>query len=94
MGLLAPLTAAACRNRVCQCFGNATTLNVMLLFFPISRSSFLHWWLGTDFPALIRYHRWLGHGTFVILIIHGPGHLCVFISQHVYAPTHELRTIP
>ena len=29
----------------------------MLLFFPVARSTFLHWMLGTSFPALIKYHR-------------------------------------
>ena len=63
--------------------GNASTLNLLLLFYPLSRSSFLHWWLGTDFPTLIRYHRWLGVGTMLTLTLHGGGYLCVYISAHL-----------
>ena len=43
--------------RVSGAFGWAATLDIMLLFFPVPRSTFLHWLLGTSFPAFIRYHR-------------------------------------
>ena len=43
--------------RVSGAFGWAATLDIMLLFFPVARSTFLHWMLGTSFPALIKYHR-------------------------------------
>ena len=31
----------------------------MLLFYPIPRSTFLHYLLGTGFSSLIKYHRYL-----------------------------------
>ena len=30
----------------------------MLLFFPVPRSTFLHYLLGTGFSSLMKYHRW------------------------------------
>jgi hypothetical protein len=29
----------------------------MLLFYPVPRSSFLHWMLGHNFEMLIKYHK-------------------------------------
>lgn len=37
--------------------GWACCLNLMLLLYPVPRSSFLHWLTGTSFPTLIKYHR-------------------------------------
>ncbi len=31
----------------------------MLMFFPLARCNFLAWMLGSDFPELVRYHRWV-----------------------------------
>lgn len=31
---------------------------MLLMFFPVSRSSFLQWLLRSDYPTLIKYHRW------------------------------------
>ena len=45
------------RCRIAGAFGWAATLDIMLLFFPVPRSTFLHWLLGSSFPALIKYHR-------------------------------------
>ena len=42
---------------VAQSFGWAATPNILLLFYPVPRNSFLHWLFGTDFPGLIKYHR-------------------------------------
>lgn len=35
-------------------------LDLLLLFFPLPRCNFLHWLLGSDFPTLVKYHRWVG----------------------------------
>ncbi|CAD7696626.1 unnamed protein product [Ostreobium quekettii] len=45
--------------------------NLMWLFFPIVRVSPLFDALGLPFEKRIRYHRWLGHFTMVILATHG-----------------------
>ncbi len=37
--------------------GWAATLDILLLFYPVPRSIFLHWLMGTNFPTLIKYHR-------------------------------------
>lgn len=68
---------------VARIMGQAVTLNMLLLFYPLSRSSFIHWWLGTDFPSVIKYHRWMGHGLMWILTLHGVGYLCVYASQDI-----------
>ncbi|KAJ9505885.1 hypothetical protein QJQ45_017303 [Haematococcus lacustris] len=52
-------------------FGSALRPLVMLMFFPVSRSSFFKWLLGTDFISLVRYHRWMSVGVIVISFIHG-----------------------
>ncbi|KAG2452309.1 hypothetical protein HYH02_003333 [Chlamydomonas schloesseri] len=48
-------------------------LDILIMFFPLPRCNFLHWLLGSDFPTLIKYHRWLGHGTLLVYrySIHG-----------------------
>ncbi len=38
-------------------WGWVSVVDLLLVFYPVSRSSFLHWITGTDFPKLIRYHR-------------------------------------
>ena len=38
--------------------GWAATLDILLLFYPVPRSIFLHWLMGTNFPTLIKYHRY------------------------------------
>lgn len=37
--------------------GWAATLDILLLFYPVPRSIFLHWLMGTNFPTIIKYHR-------------------------------------
>ena len=44
-------------NRLGGCLAWAATLNLMLLFYPVPRSSFLHWMLGQNFEMLIKYHK-------------------------------------
>lgn len=72
---------AANATAVFASFGNALTIDMLLLFYPLSRSSFLHWWLGTDFPSIIKFHRWMGHGTFWVCTVHAIGYLAVWISM-------------
>ncbi|KAL0040033.1 hypothetical protein WJX79_003372 [Trebouxia sp. C0005] len=57
-------------DSVAQSFGWAATPNILLLFYPIPRNTFLHWVFGTDFPGLIKYHRWLGTGTILTVSCH------------------------
>ena len=48
---------SGCNSRVGAGCGWACCLNLMLLLYPVPRSSFLHWLTGTSFPTLIKYHR-------------------------------------
>ena len=48
-----------CTHRVGAGCGWACCLNIMLLMYPVPRSSFLHWLSGTSFPTLIKYHRYM-----------------------------------
>ena len=52
---------------VAQSFGWAATPNILLLFYPIPRNTFLHWVFGTDFPGLIKYHRYKPVPNHVVL---------------------------
>ena len=38
--------------------GWAATFDILLLFYPVPRSSFLLWLLGTSFPEFVKYHRY------------------------------------
>ena len=55
--------------RIAGAFGWAATLDIMLLFFPVPRSTFLHWLLGSSFPALIKYHRLAALPCILLLIL-------------------------
>ena len=68
--LLAPASQDACACRLGGVFAWAATPNIMLLFYPVPRSTFLHWMLGQNFQQLIKYHRCRG------------GVDCVLVSSH------------
>ncbi|PNH12965.1 Ferric reduction oxidase 2 [Tetrabaena socialis] len=59
------------QNNLAKYYGWVGRLDMLVLFFPLPRCNFLHWLLGADFAALIKYHRWLGHGTLVMMSLHG-----------------------
>ncbi|KAK9845990.1 hypothetical protein WJX81_007894 [Elliptochloris bilobata] len=61
--------------------GWAASLDILLLFYPVPRSCFLNRLLGAGFPLLIKYHRWLGHGTMWLLTLHGWGYYALWISE-------------
>lgn len=42
----------------------------MLLFLPVPHTSLVPWLTGLSRNALVRYHRWLGHGTLWIVTFH------------------------
>ena len=44
--------------RTAQSFGWAASTDVLLLFYPVPRNTFLHWLFNTDFPGLVKYHRY------------------------------------
>ena len=45
-------------NRTSGALGWAATLDILLMMYPVPRSTFLHWMMGESFPTLIKYHRW------------------------------------
>jgi len=52
-------------------FGILMWPSLWLLFWPIPHNSFIQWITGLSYTSLIRYHRWMGHGTMVLLSLHG-----------------------
>ncbi|KAL4437426.1 hypothetical protein ABPG75_004565 [Micractinium tetrahymenae] len=58
-------------DTVAEIFGKLMAPNLMLLFLPIPHLSFVTWLTSASRNQLIRYHRWLGHGTLWLLTIHG-----------------------
>jgi len=66
--------------------GWAASLDILLLFYPVPRSCFLNRLLGAGFPMLIKYHRWVGHGTMWLLTLHGWGFYALWCAR--------LRAIP
>ncbi|KXZ56058.1 hypothetical protein GPECTOR_2g940 [Gonium pectorale] len=60
-------------------------LDVLLLFFPLPRCNFLAWMLGTEWGTLIKYHRWLGHGTLIAFTLHGVMYMALWAQQGVLA---------
>ena len=65
-------------RRVSGALGWAASLDILLLFYPVPRSCFLNRLLGAGFPLLIKYHRWLGHGTMWLLSLHGCGYYALW----------------
>lgn len=51
-------------------FGQLLAPNLMLLFMPVPHTSLFPWLTGLSRNQLIRYHRWMGHGTMWILTTH------------------------
>ncbi len=43
--------------RTSGALGWAATLDILLMMYPVPRSTFLHWMMGESFPTLIKYHR-------------------------------------
>lgn len=58
-------------ERVALIFGIMMWPNLWLLFLPIPQSSFLQQLTGLAYSQMIRYHRWIGHITMVVLTFHG-----------------------
>ena len=44
--------------RTSGALGWAATLDILLMMYPVPRSTFLHWMMGESFPTLIKYHRY------------------------------------
>ncbi|KXZ46619.1 hypothetical protein GPECTOR_42g830 [Gonium pectorale] len=59
------------QDNVAKYYGWVGRLDILLLYFPVPRCNFLHWLLDSDFPTLIKYHRWLGYGTILVYSLHG-----------------------
>ncbi|KXZ46614.1 hypothetical protein GPECTOR_42g825 [Gonium pectorale] len=64
-------------------FGYIGRMDLLLLFFPLARCNFLHWLLGSDFPTLVKYHKWLGYGTILMYSLHGIMYLGIWSHEGV-----------
>lgn len=58
-------------ERLALTFGLMLMPDAALLFFPIPHNSFLNTLTGIPHERMIRYHRWMGHGTMWVLVLHG-----------------------
>ncbi|KAI7837696.1 hypothetical protein COHA_008489 [Chlorella ohadii] len=65
-------------------FGKMMAPNLMLLFLPVPHCSFITWGTGISRNALIRYHRWLGHGTIWVLNLHAILYYIAWGIQHEF----------
>ncbi|GFR41832.1 hypothetical protein Agub_g2609 [Astrephomene gubernaculifera] len=68
----------AVQGSVAKYFGWVAQMDILLLFYPLPRCNFLHWILGSDFATMIKYHRWLGHGTLLACSLHGIMYLALW----------------
>ena len=59
------MTAILLYVRTSGALGWAATLDILLMMYPVPRSTFLHWMMGESFPTLIKYHR---YGTLWIAV--------------------------
>ncbi|GLI65959.1 hypothetical protein VaNZ11_009641 [Volvox africanus] len=59
------------QNSMAKYTGMVGNFDLLMLFFPLPRCNFLHWLLQSDFPRMVKYHRWLGHGTLMMYSLHG-----------------------
>ncbi|KAL4459036.1 hypothetical protein ABPG75_013901 [Micractinium tetrahymenae] len=57
-------------NAAAKLLGQMTAPNLMLLFLPIPHTNVLTWLTGVSRNRLIRFHRWMGHGTLWIVLLH------------------------
>ena len=123
------MTIASWHVRTSGALGWAATLDILLMMYPVPRSTFLHWMMGESFPTLIKYHRygslqsalrpsrcrfstvgpdnvghrelccamsygleghygagcrWIGHGTMLIITLHGFGFYGVWLFTGEY----------
>ncbi|GAB4822887.1 hypothetical protein N2152v2_009933 [Parachlorella kessleri] len=51
-------------------FGQVIAPNLMLMFLPIPHTNVITWLTGVSRNRLIRFHRWLGHGTLWVVSLH------------------------
>ncbi|KAG2485287.1 hypothetical protein HYH03_015962 [Edaphochlamys debaryana] len=58
--------------------GYVARLDLLLLLFPLPRCNFLAWLTGAAWGQLIKYHRWLGHGTLLVFSLHSIGYLALW----------------
>ncbi|GLC43534.1 hypothetical protein PLESTM_001483800 [Pleodorina starrii] len=65
--------------------GFVGNLDLLLLFFPLPRCNFLHWLLNSDFPAMVKYHRWLGHGTLLMYSLHGVIYMAIWKADGTFS---------
>ncbi|PNH07852.1 Ferric reduction oxidase 7, chloroplastic [Tetrabaena socialis] len=71
------------QNNLAKYYGWVARLDILVLFFPLPRCNFLHWLLGADFATLIKYHRWLGHGTLAMLSLHGITYMSIWTRDGI-----------
>eukprot|EP00162_Nutomonas_longa_P015801 comp22417_c0_seq1/m.54687 comp22417_c0_seq1/g.54687 ORF comp22417_c0_seq1/g.54687 comp22417_c0_seq1/m.54687 type:complete len:742 (+) comp22417_c0_seq1:109-2334(+) len=57
-------------------------LHVCYLFLPVTRRSAILRMTGIPFDRAIKYHRWLGYSTFLVLLLHCAGYLITWIGDH------------
>jgi len=67
-------------------------LDMLVLLYPIPRSNFFQWLLREDFPVLVKYHRWMGHGAIIVATVHSIGYLGYWVKYQGYDSMHRQAT--
>uniref|UniRef100_A0A383W8R5 Ferric oxidoreductase domain-containing protein n=1 Tax=Tetradesmus obliquus TaxID=3088 RepID=A0A383W8R5_TETOB len=68
-GYSAP-TKATLVKMVAESLGGLLAPNLVLLLYPITRGSVMLQALRLPYPEAIRYHRWVGHHTWLLVLLH------------------------
>ena len=56
---------------IARAFSSVALVHFAFLLIPVARNSFVLKWVGLSFERAVRYHRWLGRSTFILVTIHG-----------------------
>ncbi|KAG0568392.1 hypothetical protein KC19_6G016700 [Ceratodon purpureus] len=65
-----------------ELFGKVIPFAMTLLFVPITRGSPIMRLIHVPFEHAVRYHRWLGHLTMVLIATHGVLYSIYYYSRH------------
>lgn len=65
-----------------ELFGKVIPFAMTLLFIPVARGSPILRLIHVPFDQAVRYHRWLGHLTMLLITTHGVLYSIYYSSRH------------
>jgi ferric-chelate reductase len=65
-----------------ELFGKVVPFAMTLLFLPVTRGSPILRLIHVPFEHAVRYHRWLGHLTMLLITTHGILYSVYYTSRH------------